>query len=165
MFTLLLALVSVTALQSAGLQTRMAGNALMQLQARQQAQAIVDEVLSVPGNFDLSRHVGWRSCLAHSGMPDCDDYSLSPPNVVPIESGSELALRVMRINPPLIELPPAYPGEEGVPQWAALFEVSVAVGGGGAGPANGRVIAGVAVPQGGGAVLPVYWREPGVDAL
>lgn len=164
-FTLLLALVSVSALHSAGLQARMAGNAAMELQARQQAYAIVGQVLSAAENFDLARNVGWSTCLINSDMRACDDYTLPLPAALSIDTGMDLAIRVMRIYPPLIELPAAYVAERGVSQWAALFEVSVAVGGGSVGPAKGRLIAGVAVPQVGGVALPVYWREPGVDAL
>tara|TARA_R110000823_G_scaffold295738_6_gene415704 strand:+ start:31438 stop:31986 length:549 start_codon:yes stop_codon:yes gene_type:complete len=164
-FSLLLAMVSAGAMHTAGLQFRMAGNDQMLLRAQQRAQSIVNELTTTGAGFDLANPVGWSSCLAGSGMSSCDDFELTNPTLTPLPEGVDLRIRVTRLQPTLVELPLAARTEAHTPAWGALFEILVVMDGGGAGLASTQLATGVAVPVAGGTPLPVFWREPGSDAL
>lgn len=164
-FTLLLAMVSAGAMQTSGLQFRMAGNEQMLLRTQQRAQSVVNELIATGASFSLANPVGWSSCLVGSEFLSCDDFEMASPGLASLPEGVDLHVSVTRLAPSLIELPVAMRTEADSPAWGALFEILVAIGGGGGRFASTRLAAGVAVPVDGGEPLPVFWREPGTDAL
>lgn len=159
-FLLLLGILAATVMQTAALQFRQAGNNLHLERALQQARGIAVETAQRRGNFDLGAGIGYTRCLPDSALVDCDALDLAVPVTMPLEAGVTLEVTVTRTAPLQVVLPGSSP-----PAPAGLFEVLVQLHGSEVGLGSAHVAYGVALPVDTGGAWPVYWREPGIDAL
>lgn len=157
-FMLLLGLLAATVMQTAAMQFRQAGNNLHLERALQQARGIALEVARHRANFALGADVGQTRCLPASALAHCDARDLALPTATPLDPGAVLEVSVTRNAPLLVTLP-------GASGNAGVFEVAVEVQGGAVGLGSAHVAYGVAVPVDPLPIRPVYWREPGSDAL
>lgn len=183
MFALLLCALLATAssigLEVASLELRMVANEEYQLSSSQLAQGILDELQARPGNFPLSSQPGDVVCGFHATTGDCshatpgfaDRWRDWPGEV---DYWIERRKSVLLSEPPLPVEPGAFANSQSLN--AAIFEVTVEVGGESSGPVPHRLISGVAVlpgsqgQSGAGTVsevqiYQVYWREPAGDPL
>lgn len=160
MFLVLLGLLAATVMQSAAMQFRQAGNNLHLERALQQAKAVALETAQRRESFDLGTGIGHTRCLPDSLLAGCDARDLAEPVAIALDVGVKLEVTVTRNAPLEVVLPGSSP-----PARAGLFEVAVQVQGGDVGLGSARVAYGVAAPVDAGAAWPVYWREPGIDAL
>ena len=163
-FTLLLALVSATAIETASLQFHMAGNDLLYQQALQNARAIALEITDDRNNFKLLEPVGHSNCLSGTMLANCDYNDLPDPLHSTLPQGVTLEVRVTREYPVDVDLR-ADGDPDPVPRLARIFEVAVILDGAAARLGSAKLIVGVAVPLGAGDPRTVFWREPGNDPL
>jgi len=163
-FTLLLAMVSATAIETASLQFHMAANNLLYQQAMQRARAVALEVAADRNNFKLLEPVGHSNCLSATVLQTCDDRDVSPPAATTIPTGVTLEVRISREYPIEMDLR-GQADPVPTPSPARVFEVAVMLDGTAASLGSADLIVGVAVPLGAGDPQPVFWREPGNDPL
>jgi len=155
-FALLLGLLSAAVASTAGLQFRMAGNGQQREDTLQRVDAVAAELAADPANFDLAVAVGGRRCVGGDTDPACDAHGLGAPAATAGLARGALRYSVLRLAPDLVW------GARGA-RYYALFELAVSMDSG-----TGRAVevaVGVAVPEAGGAPVPVYWRDPAVDPL
>lgn len=160
-FTLLLAVISMTAMQTALLQLRMAGNDQFLEEAFHIAEAIADELSQSPENFFVGTEVGHSNCPPAPKMRDCTLRLLPVLLLATRSEGYEIDYRITRQDPLFWQDFPV-----GEPQGtlsnrrrfdAALFEVDVRVDGSRGRRGTAHVVQGVAVsavPVGDGIFLP-----------
>lgn len=163
-FTLLLAMVSATAIETASLQFHMAANDLLYQQAMQRARAIALEVTANRNNFKLLEPIGHSNCLSGTALKTCDDRDVSRPASTTIPPGVTLEVRISREYPIEVDLR-AQADPDPTPRPARIFEVAVMLDGTAGRLGSAELIVGVAVPLGAGDPQPVFWREPGNDPL
>lgn len=163
-FTLLLAMVSATAIETASLQFHMAGNDLLYQQALQNARAIALETAADRDNFSLLDPVGHSNCLSDTMLADCEYEDLPDPVHTTVPQGVALEVRVTREHPVEIDLR-ADGDPDPLPRPAGIFEVAVVLDGAEVKLGSAKLVLGVAVPLTAGDPRAVFWREPGYDPL
>jgi len=161
-FTLLLAMVSATAIETASLQFHMASNDLLYQRALQNARAIALEITADRDNFRLLEPVGHSNCLSDTTLTDCEYEDLPDPVHTTIPQEVELEVRVTREYPVEIDL--RADGDLN-PLPAGIFEVAVVLDGADANLGSATLVLGVAVPLSATDARAVFWREPGYDPL
>ena len=148
-FMLMLAMLAGTVIRSGVLEFHMAGNDQFQEEAFQRAQAVATELSRDPNNFVLAVAVGYAICSAADEDPACDGTGLGAPVSAVVPEGVELAYRVTRQSPLLLEGFPVRESQgnaSGSGRFdAAIFEVSVQVDGSGQRLGTARVVQGVAL--------------------
>ena len=194
-FTLMLAIISMTAMQTALLQLRMAGNDQFLEEAFHIAEAIADELSQSPENFFLGTEVGHSNCPPTTEIYDCALKLLPMLRLATISEVYEIDYRITRQDPlwwrdyPLRQPQATLSSRRSFD--AAIFEVEVRVDGSRVRRGTAHVVQGVAVHAGpsgegidsydmkedGGAdnsklllndagkLYRTYWREPGIDRL
>lgn len=148
-FMLMLAIVATTAMQTALLQVRMAGNDQFLEEAFQLAEAIADELSQSPINFLLDIGVGGSNCPLDPKILDCELRLLTLPESAATSEGYELDYRITRQDPLLWQKFPVRGSQATVLSRssfdAAIFEVDVRVDGSKTRRGSAHVIQGVAV--------------------
>ena len=136
LFTGMLAVLAATGLQFGLLESRMAGNQQLRLQAAQQAEAIATELAGEAANFPLDLAPGMALCAARDVGDGCqrDAGTLVEPPSASGAPGVQLTYRVTRREPRFLHKPGLYEGQaqvSGSSHFAvALFEISVDLVGG-----------------------------------
>jgi hypothetical protein len=150
-FLLLLALLAGTAMRSATLALRLAGNDQFREQALQRAQAVVAAIAREPANFPLSIGVGQSLCPPDNDDLTGCDYPLAelPDTVRVLPAGVALNYRVLRKGPLLLGRLPVRLSQAEVSSSrayrAAVFEAQAVVDGNAARSGSAAVAQGVAV--------------------
>ena len=148
-FMLMLAVISTTALHTALLQLRMAGNDQFLEEAFHKAEAIADELSQSPDNFLLDTEVGHSNCPLDPKILDCEFRLLPVPVSASTSEGYEFDYRITRQDPLLWQDFPMRESQATVPNSrtfdAAIFEVDVRVDGSRKRRGSAHVVQGVAV--------------------
>lgn len=183
LFVLMLALITGVAVQSATLQTRMAGNHQMGEDVTEIARALAVELTQYPENFSLGSSVGYTRCPREDVHVACDAADLTVSGWEDVGEGYEIEYRITRGDPLWWENA-AYAGSQNhtANVHVGIFEIDVRVQSLVRG-ASARVVRGIglAMPSDGNSPVeedavvvspeetwnpyPIYWREPGVDTL
>ena len=98
-FMLMLAVISTTAMHTALLQLRMAGNDQFLEEAFHKAEAIADELSQSPDNFLLDTEVGHSNCPLDPKILDCEFRLLPVPVSASTSEGYEIDYRITRQDP------------------------------------------------------------------
>jgi len=161
----LLALVSASAMLSAALQVRMAGNEQFAAEARAQARAIANAVAHDPTNFDPEAVVGLARCVMADAAAGCASGGLAR-LPAPLEAAAT-DYRVVRRAPAELADVRLGAGEEENPEIRfALFEVQVRAGlTAPFAEAMRGVLLGLTPGTYEGELYGAYWRFPAVDPL
>jgi hypothetical protein len=168
-FALLLNIVASSVIQSAALQTRIAGNSHSYVEALHLAQSLGRSLVQDPNNFSLTQKVDTFNCLSFDQAANCQDNSLRMSASLPGFDHYEYRAAITRKAPEtlfgeVVEIDPD--GNVARVQFdVALFEIEVNVGGSGSSNKDVRINTGVAIPLDGSGHWISYQREPGVDAL
>lgn len=161
----LLALVSASAMRSAALQVRMAGNEQFAAEARAQARAIANAVARDPTNFDPGAAVGVARCVMADAASGCATGGLAslPAPLAAVATD----YRVVRRAPLELADIPLGTGETGtVEARFALFEVQVRAGlSAPFAEAVRGVLLGLTPGTYEGDLYGAYWRFPATDPL
>ena len=148
-FMLMLAVISTTAMHTALLQLRMAGNDQFLEEAFHKAEAIADELSQSPDNFLLDTEVGHSNCPPDPKILDCEFRLLPVPVSASTSEGYEIDYRITRQDPLLWQDFPMRESQATVPNSrtfdAAIFEVDVRVDGSRKRRGSAHVVQGVAV--------------------
>lgn len=148
-FMLLLSVMAATAMQSALLQLRMAGNDQFMEEALHQAQAIAVELSLRPGNFLLTAGVGDANCPPGRQEPVCTQNQLQVPASALALDTHALDYRVVRQDPLLWRGFPIREAEHSASSStgfdAALFEIDVQLDGSDNGLGSAHVVQGMVV--------------------
>jgi len=150
LFTGMLAVLAATGLQFGLLESRMAGNQQLRLQAAQQGEAIATELAREAANFPLDLAPGMALCAAGDVGDRChfDGGILLEPPSASVAPGVQLTYRVTRMEPRLLPKFLLYEGQAQVSGSshfaAALFEISVDLVGG-VRQGSAHVVQGIAV--------------------
>ncbi len=161
----LLALVSASAMRSAALQVRMAGNEQFAAAARAQARAIANAVAQDPTNFDPGAAVGLARCVMADAAAGCVSGGLA--SLPAPLAAAAIDYRVVRRAPLELADVPLGAGEAGnTAAQFALFEVQVRAGltAPFAEAARG-VLLGLTPGTYEGELYGAYWRFPAADPL
>ena len=148
-FMLMLAVISTTAMQTALLQLRMAGNDQFLEEAFHKAEAIADELSQSPDNFLLDTEVGHSNCPLDPKIIDCEFRLLPVPVSAATSEGYEIDYRITRQDPLLWQDFPIRESQTTVSSSssfdAAIFEVDVRIDGSRKRRGSAHVVQGVAV--------------------
>lgn len=148
-FTLLLAMVAATMMQTAMLQSQMAGNDQFYEEAIQQARAVATELAGNRVNFSLSGEVGSTNCPVGTIGPDCNESNLRRPTAIVVAEGVDVDYRIVRQDPFLVKGLPFRESQEKASSirnvGVAVFEVDVVVDGSDLRLGRTRLVQGVAV--------------------
>ena len=148
-FMLMLAVISTTAMHTALLQLRMAGNDQFLEEAFHKAEAIADELSQSPDNFLLDTEVGHSNCPLDPKILDCEFRLLPIPASATTSEGYEIDYRITRQDPLLWPNFPIRESQATVSSSshfdAAIFEVDVRIDGSRSRRGNAHVVQGVAV--------------------
>ena len=148
-FMLMLAVISTTAMHTALLQLRMAGNDQFLEEAFHKAEAIADELSQSPDNFLLDTEVGHSNCPPDPKILDCEFRLLPVPVSASTSEGYEIDYRITRQDPLLWQDFPMRASQAAVPSSrsfdAAIFEVDVRVDGSRTRRGSAHVVQGVAI--------------------
>lgn len=98
-FTLMLTVISSTAMQNSMLQLRMTGNDQLSHDAYYRAEAIADELSQNLGNFLFDSEVGHSNCPLDPKVFDCDARLLPVPMSAATSEGYEINYRITRQSP------------------------------------------------------------------
>ena len=146
---LMLAVISTTAMHTALLQLRMAGNDQFLEEAFHKAEAIADELSQSPDNFLLDTEVGHSNCPPDPKILDCEFRLLPVPVSASTSEGYEIDYRITRQDPLLWQDFPMRASQAAVPSSrsfdAAIFEVDVRVDGSRTRRGSAHVVQGVAM--------------------
>ena len=167
--SLLLNIVSSSVIQSATLQTRMAGNDYAYVESMHLAQSLGSSLILDLNNFPLSQAVGEINCLPYDLSSDCGNNSLAlSPSMISIDHSRYRAL-VTRVAPDVLVGERVVTATDGtpssVPLEVALFEIEVQVMDSANTAQSAGAFTGVVVPLDGGTHWRSYQRETGIDAL
>ncbi len=136
-FLLLLAILSVTAMQTSILEFQMAANSQFREQAFQRVQAIASAISSNETNFPVVAPVGSLFCKAGDSSTNCSEtrHIALDSALEAVPAGVAVLYRVERIGPALLpSLPIRMPQaavSSGLAYNAAIYETQVRVDGGG----------------------------------
>ena len=168
-FVLLMNIVASSVIQSAALQTRIAGNSHSYVEALHLAQSLGRSLVHDPNNFPLTQEVDTFNCLSFDQAVNCQGNSLRVSASMPGFDNHEYRAAVTRKDPEtlsgeLVEIDPD--GNVARVQFdVALFEIEVNVTGMDSRSKDVRIYTGVALPLDGSGHWISYQRESGVDAL
>lgn len=148
-FTLMLAIIATTVMQSAIMQWYMAGNNQFFEEAFLTAQGVATQLSLEPANFPLAGGVGYTNCPLLGEATGCDLRQLITPVFAVVPAGVELDYRVIRQDPLLSKGFPIRESEDTVSSSdsfdAAIFEIDVLVNGGENRLGSAHVVQGIAV--------------------
>lgn len=158
-FLVLLALVALAAVESGGLQLRMASNHWSYQRALRLADDLAVAMLHEGYRFDPGVTVGTVRCLEGNTNPGCDHADLALPVTPAVPTGVSVDMALTRRDPERLLHPST--GTTYLP-----VEITVTVDGrsGGSGLGRASVALGFAQPEQAGEPWLIYWREPGIDA-